>query len=109
MTAGLCLVYREARATRGVPTLIKRPRALCSKAGRRRRPYLFPSGAEFFKRSRKKPNEAISGFADCIRATAERASRPAAKPFLVREKRLENSDTLDASASSAKRTKSYTK
>jgi hypothetical protein len=43
------------------------------------RPYLFPSGTESFKRSRKKLNEAIAAFADW-------GSRMAAKTEKVSEK-----------------------
>ena len=43
------------------------------------RPYLFPSGTESFKRSRKKLNEAIAAF-------AEWESRMAAKTAKVSEK-----------------------
>jgi DNA-binding XRE family transcriptional regulator len=116
----LVRAYREARATHQVPHFIKTLERFVqaqvhqfpglkieieeenverNKRQRKIRPYLFPGGVEPLKRARRKLNEAIAAFADWeVRMNAMREK--------MREKRLENPDTLSATDSPVERNKS---
>ena len=118
----LIRVYREARATHGVPWFIKalehfvraqvhhfpglKIEIEAENAERNRRqgklrPYLFPDGMGPFKRARKKLGEAIATLSDW----EKRMALQRGIEEKVREKRVENPDTLDANAFTVTRNK----